>query len=85
MPWELAITKPAARDLRDLSREDQRRVNTAFEAMRADPYGGDIKFLRGAGGTLRRRVGVWRIIFEVDQEKRRVVILGVNRRTSTTY
>jgi mRNA interferase RelE/StbE len=85
MPWELAITKPAARDLRDLSREDQRRVNTAFEAMRADPYGGDIKFLRGAGGTLRRRVGVWRIIFEVDQEKRRVVILGVKRRTSTTY
>jgi len=43
MPWELAITKTAARDLRDLSREDQRRVNTAFEAMRADPYGGDIK------------------------------------------
>jgi mRNA-degrading endonuclease RelE of RelBE toxin-antitoxin system len=85
MPWDLVITKPAARDLGELSGNDLRRVNTAFEAMRRDPYGGDIKFLRGSGGTLRRRVGVWRILFGVHQEKRCVVIFGVKRRTSTTY
>jgi mRNA-degrading endonuclease RelE of RelBE toxin-antitoxin system len=56
-----------------------------FEAMRADPYSGDIKFLRGAGGTLRRRVGAWRILFAVNQAKREVAVLGVKRRTSTTY
>jgi len=85
MLWDLAITKPAGRDLRDLSDDDLRRVNMAFEAMRHDPYSGDIKFLRGSGGTLRRRVGVWRIMFDVDQNRRVVVILGVKRRTSTTY
>jgi len=53
--------------------------------MRADAYSGDIKFLRGTGGTLRRRVGVWRILFVVNQAKREVAILGVKRRTSTTY
>jgi len=53
--------------------------------MRANPYGGDIKVLRGSGGTLRRRVGSWRILFGVDQAKRTVVIFGVKRRTSTTY
>jgi mRNA-degrading endonuclease RelE of RelBE toxin-antitoxin system len=85
MPWALVITKPAGRDLRDVSSDDLRRINAAFVAMRADPYSGDIKFLRGSGGTLRRRVGVWRILFVVHQAKREVAILGVKRRTSTTY
>jgi len=85
MPWDLVITKPAGRDLRQLSRDDLRRVNVAFDAMRSDPYSGDIKFLRGSAGALRRRVGVWRILFAVDQNRREVVIFGVKRRTSTTY
>ena len=85
MPWDLVITKPAGRDLRELPSEDLRRVDAAFEAMRSNPYSGDIKFLAGSDGTLRRRVGVWRIFFMVDQQNRRVVIIGVKRRTSTTY
>jgi mRNA-degrading endonuclease RelE of RelBE toxin-antitoxin system len=85
MPWALVITEPAQRDLRQLAPPDLRRVNSAFEAMRGNPYGGDIKFLQGSSGTLRRRVGVWRIIFVVDHKERTVAILGVKRRTSTTY
>jgi mRNA interferase RelE/StbE len=85
MPWDLLITRPAVRDLREPAADDLRRINSAFEAMRGEPYGGDVKFLRGSGGVLRRRVGAWRIIFEVLQTQRLVVILGVKRRTSTTY
>ena len=78
MPWALVITKPAARDLRELPPDDLRRINTAFEAMRPNPYGSDIKYLRGTGDILRRRVGVWRILFVVHQAKREIAILGVN-------
>jgi mRNA-degrading endonuclease RelE of RelBE toxin-antitoxin system len=85
MPWDLVITKPAARDLKEPSLDDLQRIDAAFAAMRGNPYGGDVKFLHGSGGTLRRRVGVWRILFEVNQRRRIVVILGVKRRTSTTY
>ena len=85
MPWALAITKPASRDLNGLSRDDLRRISAAFVAMRGDPYSGDIKFLKGSGGALRRRVGPWRILFEVHQDTRTIVILGVRRRTTTTY
>jgi mRNA-degrading endonuclease RelE of RelBE toxin-antitoxin system len=53
--------------------------------MRDNPYSGDIKFLAGTGGTLRRRVGVWRIFFEVHQRQHNIFILAVKRRTSTTY
>jgi mRNA interferase RelE/StbE len=85
MPWDLAITKPAEHDLREPSRDDLRRINRALEAMCADPYSGDIRFLQGEGSRLRRRVGAWRIIFRVEQDKHNVVILAVKRRTSTTY
>jgi mRNA-degrading endonuclease RelE of RelBE toxin-antitoxin system len=81
----LVITRPAERDLRRLPLDDLRRIDAAFEAMRNNPYGGDVKFLGGSGGTLRRRVGVWRIFFEVNPRQRTVVVLGVKRRTSTTY
>jgi mRNA-degrading endonuclease RelE of RelBE toxin-antitoxin system len=79
------ITNPAAKDLRRLSRDDLRRIDHAFESMRTSPYSGDIKFLSGMGGALRRRVGVWRILFEVHQQRRTAVVLGVKWRTSTTY
>jgi mRNA-degrading endonuclease RelE of RelBE toxin-antitoxin system len=83
--WDLAITKPAERDLKALARRDLTRIDLAFEAMRLNPYSGDIKFLKGTSGVLRRRVGPWRVLFEVDQLKRIVIILGVKRRTTTTY
>jgi mRNA-degrading endonuclease RelE of RelBE toxin-antitoxin system len=85
MPWDLVITRPAERDLRQFSSDDLRRVDAAFEATRSNPYNGDIKFLTHSGGAIRRRVGVWRIFFTVVQQQRRVVIIGVKRRTSTTY
>jgi hypothetical protein len=45
MPWVLLITRAAERDLKNPSSTDLRRINDAFEAMRANPYGGDVKFL----------------------------------------
>jgi mRNA-degrading endonuclease RelE of RelBE toxin-antitoxin system len=85
MTWGLIITRPAARDLRDVPRADVEHINVAFEEMRSDPYGGDIKFLKGTKRTLRRRVGSWRILFDVNAEQRIVIILGVTRRSSNTY
>lgn len=85
MTWGFEITKPAARDLREVPRADLEHIDEAFEDMRSDPYYGDIKFLKGANRTVRRRVGNWRIEFEVRSEQRVVVILAVTRRSSHTY
>jgi mRNA-degrading endonuclease RelE of RelBE toxin-antitoxin system len=85
MTWELVITNPAVRDLRALHRTEFEVLDEAFEAMRTDPYSGDIKFLRGAGNTIPRRVGAWRILFYLYKDKRLIVVLGVKRRGSKTY
>ena len=85
MTWSLIITNPATRDLRKVPRPDVEHINATFEEMRADPYDGDIKFLKGTNRTLRRRAGDWRILFEVRAEQRLVIILAVSRRNSNTY
>jgi mRNA-degrading endonuclease RelE of RelBE toxin-antitoxin system len=52
--------------------------------MEQNPFQGDIRKLQGLAG-FRRRVGNWRILFEVVLEQRHVVIAAIERRTSTTY
>jgi mRNA-degrading endonuclease RelE of RelBE toxin-antitoxin system len=85
MTWALEITKPAVRDLRDVPRDDLAHINEAFEHMRSDPYYGDIKFLKGTDRIVRRRVGNWRIEFEVRSDLRSVIVLSETRRSSHTY
>jgi mRNA-degrading endonuclease RelE of RelBE toxin-antitoxin system len=85
MKWDLIIANPARRAVRDMPHEDGEQILDAFEEMRTDPYAGDIKFLRGMDRALRRRVGAWRIMYEVHTERRIVVIGDVVRRDSNTY
>ena len=85
MKWDLIISSPATRDLRHVPRNDLLRVHAAFHSMRDEPYGGDTKMLRGDDGVFRRRVGVWRITFELRREKHLIVVLRVKRRSSKTY
>ena len=85
MIWGLVIASPAVRDLKRVPRLDLDRIIETFDALCINPYGGDVKLLRGADGTYRRRVGVWRILFELDATRNLIVILAVKRRTSNTY
>jgi len=81
--WVLKLSRRAAKDLRSIPADDLRRIDAAFDAMLQNPLSGDTKMLRGAKGALRRRVGPWRIIFEIDDDT--VIVLRVLRRTTTTY
>ena len=85
MKWGLVIANRARRAMRDIPREDAEQIDATFVEMRVDPYAGDIKFLKGTNRALRRRVGAWRIMFEVVTDERIVVIQDVERRGSNTY
>jgi mRNA interferase RelE/StbE len=79
----LKLSRRAVKDLRSIPADDLRRIDAAFDAKLENPLSGDTKMLCGAKGALRRRVGGWRIIFEIDDDT--VVVLRVLRRTTTTY
>ncbi|MBX3512058.1 MAG: type II toxin-antitoxin system RelE/ParE family toxin [Xanthobacteraceae bacterium] len=83
--WGLLITSPAERGLRKAPRAQLEQIDQAFSDMCADPYSGDVKFLRGMGAIFRRRVGDWRILFELDKDRQLIIVLAVKRRSSKTY
>jgi len=53
--------------------------------MQVDPFSGDVVRLQGELHTWRRRVGNYRVFFEISADQLTVDVLGIVRRTSTTY
>ncbi|MGB8583373.1 MAG: type II toxin-antitoxin system RelE/ParE family toxin [Candidatus Sulfotelmatobacter sp.] len=84
MEWTVVLAGPARKSLKRIPASDKTRILTALAEMQQDPFGGDIRKLQGLPG-FRRRVGSWRVLFEVILERRQVVIAAIERRTSTTY
>jgi mRNA interferase RelE/StbE len=85
MTWNLLIAGPAQKELQRLPQNDLERVKRALLAMRADPFYGDIKRLHGAPIVWRRRVGNYRIIYDLYFDRQVIIIKAILRRTSKTY
>jgi mRNA interferase RelE/StbE len=84
MEWTVVLAGPARKSLKRIPAGDKTRILSALAEMQQDPFQGDIRKLQGLPG-FRRRVGNWRILFEVALERRQIVVAAVERRTSTTY
>ena len=85
MNWNLLVTGPAQKQLRRIPEKDRERVKAALLAIEDEPFSGDLVRLRAQPAAWRRRVGSYRILFDVDYEKRHVVVTAIVRRTSVTY
>ena len=85
MNWSLQLTGPAQKDFVRLQPSDQGRIKAALLAMERDPFQGDIKRLKGQPSGWRRRVGNYRILYDLHFDRRLIVVAAIMRRTSTTY
>lgn len=82
--WVLIVAPAVRKALKRFPRRDQVAVDGAIVRMRDDPYYGDIQKY-GGENAWRRRVGAYRISFEIHQNIRTVLVFELKRRTSTTY
>jgi mRNA interferase RelE/StbE len=74
--------RPAAlRSLRKLDRQVAERIRDATEALRDDPRPPGAKMLAGAHGLLRIRVGDYRILYTIDDDRRVVRIADAGHRS----
>ncbi len=84
-PFEVRVASSAERALASVGKKDRALLLAALEARRTDPWSGDIARLKGQPSAWRRRVGHWRILFDVFVDRRLVLVAAILRRTSTTY
>ena len=85
MSWTLRVANRAAKSLQHVPAKDRHRLVAALREMAVAPFSGDIVRLQGETHTWRRRVGRYRIFFEVSTDRLVVDVLDIVRRSSTTY
>jgi len=83
--WVLQTDPSVLKQLKKISRKDAERILFTIESMAFGPYQGDIQKMKGEKDTWRRRIGSYRIFYEIFQKERIVVVFKIQRRTSHTY
>lgn len=82
--WRVHIRKPAEKNLLRAPKHERQRLLRALEEMQHDPLRGDVVRLHNVA-AFRRRVGDWRILFDIHHSVHLVEVLYIERRTTTTY
>ncbi len=77
--YTLIYSEKAAKQLEKLPRDIKERIVIALERLRIRPESCDIKRLVGMMGY-RFRVGDYRIIFDKEEEKLLIFVIGVGHR-----
>ena len=87
MSWTCRLSNQAAKQLRGLPQDRRKQIGSAIEEMERDPTNGDVRPIKSGRfkGTLRKRVGRYRIVFALEQANRMVDIAAIITRTESTY
>jgi mRNA-degrading endonuclease RelE of RelBE toxin-antitoxin system len=85
MTWRLRIAKSAEKELERSPVKDRSYIKATLADMQVNPFSGDIARLKNQQAAFRRRVGNYRIFFDVHTGNGVVDVVAIKRRTSTTY
>ena len=76
--WKIIIAPETAKRLGRIPNPDRRRILTAIDALHSG-LSGDIKLMKGRE-EWRLRVGGWRILLDIREEKKTIYVLSVGSR-----
>jgi len=77
--YTVIILRSAQRQLARIDRQDQPRIISAIQALADDPRPPGCKKLTGRDAW-RIRVGVYRVIYEIDDDRLRVLVVAIGHR-----
>lgn len=82
--WQLRVRPKVQKALLRFPKNDRDKILGVISLMATDPYAGDVVKL-GGEEHWRRRVGSYRIFFEILTLEHRIDVAEVDRRGSKTY
>jgi mRNA interferase RelE/StbE len=81
VPYEIIFDPPARKDLKKIPRQDAARIMKKIRDLASDPRPPGSKKLKGYDGNVWRiRVGVYRVIYEIDDDGQIIIILVIQHR-----
>ena len=79
--YKIELKRSAEKDLRQIDRLRIPPIMEAVEALGDDPFPPGCRKLQGTEQQFRIRVGDYRVIFEVDGQRRIVIVYHIRHRT----
>jgi len=81
--YDVLLTRDAQGSYQAADDPLARRLNRCFDQLRRDPYQHpNIKRLKGSlSGYWRYRVGDWRVVYQVDDDKHTVTVVLIAHRS----
>lgn len=78
-PYSIEIDRDALRSLAKLDKSVRRRIQVAIDHLAEDPRPHGVRALTGSPGLLRLRVGDYRVIYQVRDNRLLVLIVDIGR------
>ena len=77
--YEVRYQKQAAHRLLRMASNTARRIRTGIESVAAEPYADrpNATRLRGREGSFRLRVGDWRVIYSLDDDRKVLLVAKI--------
>lgn len=84
--YQAIFSNRSKKALKKIPSEYQRKIKETILKLEVNPFCfGTIKLLNYPIAQYRHRVADYRILFDIWEEKKILMILDIKRRTSTTY
>ena len=78
--FDIEWKRSALKDLKKIDRNQITRILESVESLVSDPFPPNSRRLKGAENTYRLRVGNYRVIYQVETWRARIVIYYVRHR-----
>jgi len=85
MNWELHLRKRVKKHLLRFPKKDQTYFINGLKKLAINPYSGDIEKILGEENVWRRRIGAYRVFYEIISQEKVIRVFRIERRTSKTY
>ena len=83
--WVLRIDESVYKFLSRIPQKDARHIVSVISILPNNPFYGDIQKIKDEENVWRRRIGTYRIRYELIPKEKIVHVFLVERRTSNTY
>lgn len=83
--WELQVDPGIYKTLKRIPLEEAQKILEVLSQLAQNPYFGDLQKIKGEKNVWRRRVGSYRIFFEIYSKEKVIHVFHLERRTTSTY
>jgi len=79
--YEIGFTRKAAEFIRSLPKGQKEKLRKFLELMKDNPFSHPYRKIRGETNLYRIRLGKYRMLYEINEELKKVIILKVDKRS----